>query len=133
MANKVIDAERVRITIKDEQGVEHELPPIKVERVPERIEFTMQLAGAIDPTPLLAQAWSDYLDSLKHLIRERIKERFSKPVFTNACEILAEVINEELDAGFEFSDEQLERIAELVDEYPHDGLAEAASEWKKRV
>jgi len=81
----------------------------------------------------MSDAWNAYIETLKDLIRNRIRDRFTKPVFSNACEILAEVINEELDVGFDFSDEQLERIAELVDDYPHDGLAEATSEWKKRV
>lgn len=143
---KTYEADRVRLTIKDEQGVEHELrgavevstslPKVKAERAPERIEFTMQLAGAIDPAPLFAHAWNEYIESLKGLVVERIAARHAEPTYNDAAAILAEVLNEEIDAGFEFNDAQLEALSEVMDRYDRgdpDDVSKALALDKDRV
>lgn len=61
--------------------------------------------------------WRLYTDSLKELVVERTKKRFAEPTFVDAAGVLAEVINEEIDAGFDFTDEQLEQIAEVLQRY----------------
>lgn len=81
--------------------------------------------------------WRVYIESLKALVVARIAARFAEPTYNDAALVLAEVVNEEIDAGFEFNDVQLEALSTIMDQYDRDGddvsKALDLDEWKARV
>lgn len=59
-------------------------------------------------------------DDLKEAVREgarQIVKLSGVCTFNDAAGVLAEVINAELDAGHEFSDEQIEDIATVLEDF----------------